>query len=675
VTRAIVIALLLASARPASARPLATFVDVTRADELDDLAESGAITDDERDELDELLARGVDLERADRDELYALPNLTYAEVDAIVAYRAAHGAIGDPAALVAAGAISRAELAAIAAFVIVRGAGPRAHGILILQTRWSQADRGAPPVMARGRVIADRVEAGVGARLDRLRLGDVAWDPARRALVVDPAGASIGVPKLYVRWRDPTLDAIAGSYRAGFGQRLTFDDSYDVTPDGLYADDQLVRAGRLTRGGRAALVYESPDYGARDGLFGAALGVRAGAVRAHAWASYHRRSIYQYELYDAARCDDPRSAEAACLAPAVIDRASGARLAYATVPDVFREALAGAHVSASRDARTRIGATAYAARTIGLIAGADLGYQEWANRPGASGDGFGALGIDAAYGQRWLDLGAEVTRTFGPVRPGTGAIATATASLPRDVIEASLRWYGVDFVNPYAKPIDERDVFEGQRARDEAGARVRWAARRGATQLHAQLDVWERPAERITRTDDFVRIDHAIDAPIGWGLWLSYEDRALGAAGRGACFDAVAGETCAGKRVTTTARLHLNPSDAVHVTVQATHRVLDDPRHPTGFRHDVMAWALAAWRASDRVRVHARARLLWQDVTTPAYLERSLWGYADVTMRLTDRDAVRVRADVYAWLDSRASTLARQPNPELWLWLEYVAAW
>src|SRR5262249_52240349 len=146
---------------------------------------------------------------------------------------------------------------------------------------------------------------------------------------------------------------------------------------------------------------------------------------------------------------------------------------------------------------------------------------------------FGAIGAHATYGRRWLDLGAELTRTFDAMRPapgelahgggGTGAIATATATLPAQVIEASRRWYGVDFDNPYAKPIDERDVFEGQRARDEAGARVRWSMRRGATQVHAQLDVWDRVAERVPRTDDFVRIDHAIDAPIGWGLWLQYE--------------------------------------------------------------------------------------------------------------------------------------------------------
>jgi len=126
-------------------------------------------------------------------------------------------------------------------------------------------------------------------------------------------------------------------------------------------------------------------------------------------------------------------------------------------------------------------------------------------------------------------------------------------------------------------------------------------------------------------------------------------------------------------RVSTTARLHLNPSSQLRLTGQVTHRLLDDPKHADGFRHDVMAWLLALYRVNDRVRLHGRARYLFQDVATSAYLEESLWTYGDVTLRLRDRDDLRVRADLYWWLDSRGSTMTRSPNPELWLWLQYEA--
>jgi hypothetical protein len=54
------------------------------------------------------------------------------------------------------------------------------------------------------------------------------------------------------------------------------------------------------------------------------------------------------------------------------------------------------------------------------------------------------------------------------------------------------------------------------------------------------------------------------------------------------------------------------------------------------------------------------------------YLERSLSALLDVAAVVRDRDTVRVRFDTKFWLDERASTLVREPNPELaaWLWYE-----
>jgi hypothetical protein len=681
----------IALAAPARAHPYDAFVDARGEDDLDELAARGVIDDDARDALAELLARGVDLERADRDELYSLPNLTYVEVDAILAYRAAHGGVGDPRALVAAGAISRAELDAIAAFLV--GHGPGARGVLAVQARAAQDDRAPPATMARARVeLGPHTALGVGAILTRLRLGAAAWDPARGAIVADAPALGVVVPKLYARWQDDRAIAIAGSFRAGFGERLTFDDSLAVSPNGVYPDDRIARGGALVR---RAGAYVTPDFAARDALFGAAAGARAiplggGALQAFGFASYHRRSIYQYELYDAARCADPRATSPACAAPPLFVRdpgtgAAGAALAYRTVPDVFREALAGGNATWFADRRTWLGVTGFGAETLGLLTGADLGYQEWADRPGATGDRFGAIGADAGYGRAWLDAGAELARSFDAMRPAPGrivhgggglaAIARATATGPRDVAELVLRWYGADFVDPYAHPVAERDALEGQRARDEAGARARWIARRGAITLHTQLDVWALPAEGALRTNDLVRVDAR--GRLGWGAWLRYEDRALGAPGRGACFDAAPSgprALCRGKRLSAAARATWRASDSLEVTAQLTDRVLDDPRHPTGLRDDVAAWAIADWRPRARVRVHGRARFLWQDVATPAYLEESLWTTADVTLGLRDRDELRVRADVYAWLDGRATTQARAPNPELWLWVEYTLA-
>src|SRR5262245_58013577 len=109
------------TATPVHATPYETFVDIEDQSDLDDLLAAGHITSDTYDELLELLTSGVDLNSADRAQLYALPNLTYEDVDAILAYREAQkGVISDPAGLVAAGAITEDKLLGISSFIVVR---------------------------------------------------------------------------------------------------------------------------------------------------------------------------------------------------------------------------------------------------------------------------------------------------------------------------------------------------------------------------------------------------------------------------------------------------------------------------------------------------------------------------------------------------------------------------
>jgi hypothetical protein len=48
-------------------------------------------------------------------------------------------------------------------------------------------------------------------------------------------------------------------------------------------------------------------------------------------------------------------------------------------------------------------------------------------------------------------------------------------------------------------------------------------------------------------------------------------------------------------------------------------------------------------------------------------------GMVDAAFRVRMRDTVRVRMDTKLWLDQRASTMIRSPNPELQVWLSYEA--
>src|SRR5688572_22416612 len=97
------------------------------AEDGDDLRaqnEREEISDATLDTLLELMQDGVDLNKANRDELYELPSLTYADVDAIIDYRKAQR-IDDPAALVSAGAITADQLLQIAPFILISDEGPK----------------------------------------------------------------------------------------------------------------------------------------------------------------------------------------------------------------------------------------------------------------------------------------------------------------------------------------------------------------------------------------------------------------------------------------------------------------------------------------------------------------------------------------------------------------------
>jgi len=77
-------------------------------------------------------------------------------------------------------------------------------------------------------------------------------------------------------------------------------------------------------------------------------------------------------------------------------------------------------------------------------------------------------------------------------------------------------------------------------------------------------------------------------------------------------------------------------------------------------------------RPTERLRLRCRLRYDFDDVWNNHRLPQSLWSYVDLALTLRDRDVVRLRYDFRMLLDERESTLSRVPNPEHWLWVEYV---
>jgi hypothetical protein len=127
---------------------------------------------------------------------------------------------------------------------------------------------------------------------------------------------------------------------------------------------------------------------------------------------------------------------------------------------------------------------------------------------------------------------------------------------------------------------------------------------------------------------------------------------------------------CAGRKFQVTGRAHYAPNATYSVSTQLQWDALDDQRYDDKFRQDLSAWVIGTVKPAEELRMRARVRYLFEDISDNGYLEQSLWTYLDFSYKLRERDTLRLRYDLFWWLDDRANTLDRVPSPEHWLWLE-----
>jgi hypothetical protein len=686
------VAFLIGGPARAHGNPYEAFLDAETEQDLYDALSVHQIDSDTFERLLDLLARGVDLDVASRQDLYELPNLTYAEVDAILAHRAQRarqGGLGDGQGLVAAGVLDELRYQAIAPFLLMRSSAPGWSGVrgwAQAQTRSSFTERGLPSIGLRVRTSGfGWWTGGVAVAVTRQRLDDVRYDPNRRTLIAREAAPRVAVPKAYLRWEDDRHAVLLGSYRAGFGQRLVFDNTGAEQPAGFTFDDQLVSSAGLTRACKLAAgeapspcaVEEgdapasagsvTPDVRWREALLGAAVSAKrislgSGWLALHAWGSYAERAVYQYELVDRDRCADPRrDGDPRCAALAVVQQTAGSPLspaphhAYQTLPAMFVEALLGGNATYWLDRRTRFGLTGYAARSTDLVEGVVLGTQESAHLPG--GQRFGALGAEVAVGQGNLELAAELARSFDelPGAPGltegggVGAVLRAVIAQPRDLavpassggeLEVTARYYQATFVNPYARPVAAADELEGQRARDEAGVRARgsWSGPRGG--LRVALDAWNSTRSLAPRFGSDVRAELQASPRLRWGAALAFDAKC------GEPFDPEADEliagsaTCTDRRFSSSLRSTAALTSAVQLTAQAQHELLDDAAART---QRLTLWLIARRRAL--TGLHLRANLRYRQEALGEAGARTLTAATELRLPLGAASRISFRLD------------------------------
>ncbi len=480
-------------------------------------------------------------------------------------------------------------------------------------------------------------------------------------------------------------------------------------------------------------IYVTPDWRWRDGLRGVSAGVKhlalpVGWLQAYGFFSHERKDIYQYEIYDRNQCDDPTEDDnEACSAPDVFVRQDNlldptSRWTFQTLPDMYDEIVGGGNFTYFIDRRAHVGLTGYGATVNWRMEGADLDFQEWSRTP--YGGPFGAVGADAAWGRGWADLFLEVAYSFdsqltqvrdGAEEPagggGLGAILRHTATWKHHELEAVARYYDRDFNNPYARPLAAPDEFDGLRARDEIGGRLKYNGRIvDRVDMRALLDIWVQPEEQSRDTDEsdeprggarpqlltYLRTDADATEWFRPGLWLQYQSRDLrniGGAPSGVspCFDSFSALTdesgepvlCTGQRFSLYGRLGFRPIKRMRVTAQYQHSFTDDPRRGGGIgseltdeqkaetaRQDMSTWLLLSTNPIDGLRFRFRMRYLNQDIADNSSLEESFWTYLDTAYTVKKFLLIRLRYDLRAWLDQRDNTRARIPSPEHWVRLE-----
>jgi len=250
----------------------------------------------------------------------------------------------------------------------------------------------------------------------------------------------------------------------------------------------------------------------------------------------------------------------------------------------------------------------------------------------------------------------EVARSFDalPGGGGFGAIVRSVSSLPGAEIEVSARYYEPSFANPYARPISAPDELEGLRARDEAGLRIRVTAFQGRRfALRTAADAWRRLSSGAFGSALFARSDLHFGEAWMLALWAEHRNTVA-------------------QRFLLAARLAFTPTHRVSVSAQLEHAWHEIRVAAGGAQQDIAAVLSITAQPHDLLRLRVRLRYHFEDIWNNHRLPQTVWGYLDAALTLRERDLLRIRYDLRAFLDERDSTSARAPNPEHWIRLEYT---
>lgn len=662
-------------------------------DELRDLLEEGEISEEEFERLAYLLERPLDLNRARREALYDLPGLTWPMVDLIIEYREKQP-FRDVDDLTLAG-IPPEVVRQLYPFVKIarRLARPpvvtgtvRLHGI----ERFD--DSRAPSLNLRSRAtLFGRVDAGISMLLQE-NTGPFSWhhEDGLTWISADAPALAFSVPKFYVMMDEGLWSVIVGSYQVGFGERLVFDETDRLEPNGFYPDDLIIESedsGRFSNRERM--------YGVAASLHELALGAGAGALDATLWFSWWPYDLSQYDVDSYLRYADdtvftgpnPLVCESGVdpeLCASQDSAVRAGRLNYQRLRSAFTELVVGGHVAYLPSPQWRIGATAYWAMIDWLESGDDLFFAPAARFPNR--DQFGAFGLDVQGTLSIVSLFAEYARTFDG---GNALAGRVVLGWKRFDVELSGRWYEAAFDNPHAGGTAAPDEYRGQRDRDEAGGGVRvtfrplkWFNGR------VDLDLWYRPSLDYAGLDLTTRFDFV---PLDWlvvSTGVDYTDKVLSEGGRDedyadSSFTEVTVDPYGrrilsitddrdvgrGARVAAWLQLAVTPLTELQVVAFAKSTLWDDEvseratyypedlrldlnrYYRENFAHDFYTWLMLSYEPLDGLELSARVKYLDEDIEYTVRGDRYVEGWLQARWRIAEPVWFQLRYRIRGYVD------------------------
>lgn len=509
-------------------------------------------------------------------------------------------------------------------YLLSRMAQPdvESQGTLRLMSQWLVRDHNPPPLGAVARYrYGHKLDLGLAAVSIRNRLGQVAYDPTRDALSAAAPRLRAELPLYYLTWQTAWSRLTIGTYKIGFAERLTFDNTGQPQPDGAATTLSLARPleavpackqsqGELDQApcSRVQGHDKTPDFTWQTPLRGAALDLdvpvaAANTLKLSLFASQQVRSVYQYAVFDRKLCDDPRQDEVQCDAPPVYVRladldAPTATWTSSTLPKLVDQSLGGARLGYLWSQGLEVGALGWAAGDRFRPQGIDLDFQAWDRYP--AGGPYGAIGLYGRQSGDKLRSGWEVARSFdndlghsdeagGKPGGGWGAVARLETLGEAQSFLLALRHFDTAYNNPYARPKAAPDEFEGQRARDELGGEFGYLRYFGSARLLATLDHWWRPSTWTAKLRAKARLDGSFSED-KWQptLGLEFEHRE--------------------RRYSAQPGVQWQPNSQCRLALRYRHDWVQEPTQSPGFRQDLSAWQDATVQVAANVALSLRLR-------------------------------------------------------------------